>query len=93
MLTAQICPSASRLSANVSNTNAAIAALAVSGFGLRESNTASTLPASPAYPGAADITYSLDNLGIGTTFADACQQYQSTPAQRSTWGQVKSIYR
>jgi hypothetical protein len=84
---------ANELSSSVSNTNAAIAALAVSGFGLRESNVASTLPAVPAYSGTADITYSVDNLGVGTTFVDACQQYQSTPAQRSTWGQVKSIYR
>ena len=84
---------ASELSTSVSNTNTLITALAVSGFGLRESNTASTLPASPAYSGTADIQYSVDNLGVGTTFADACQQYLSTPATRSTWGRVKSIYR
>jgi len=84
---------ANELSASVTDVNAAIAAVAVQGFGLRESSTAATLPASPAYPGAINIQVSVDNLGVGTTFADACQQYQSTPATRSTWGQVKSIYR
>jgi len=81
------------LSASVTDTNGAIAAVAVQGFGLRQSSTASTLPATPAYPGSANIQVSVDNLGVGTTFADACQQYQSTPTQRSTWGMVKQIYR
>jgi hypothetical protein len=84
---------ANELSPSVTDVNAAIAAVAVQGFGLRESTTGATLPASPAYPGAINIQVSVDNLGVGTTFVDACQQYQSTPAQRSTWGQVKSIYR
>ncbi|MBI1798427.1 MAG: hypothetical protein HYR73_01935 [Candidatus Eisenbacteria bacterium] len=78
-------------STSVTNTNTAIAALAVSGFGLRESDAASTLPASPAYVGTASLMYSVDNLGVGTTFSDAC--YQVTPARSSTWGQVKTIYR
>jgi len=81
------------LSPSVTDLNAAATAVAVQGFGLRESGTASTIPASPAYPGTANIQVSVDNLGVGTTFADACQQYQSTPAQRSTWGMVKQIYR
>jgi len=80
------------LSPSVTDVNAAIAALAVQGFGLRESFSASTLPPPYTLSGTA-IQYSVDNLGIGTTFADACAQYQSTPAQRSTWGQVKMIYR
>jgi hypothetical protein len=79
-------------SASVTDVNVAIAALAVQGFGLRESFSASTLPPPYTTSGTA-IQYSVDNLGIGTTFADACAQYQSTPAQRSTWGYVKSIYR
>jgi hypothetical protein len=79
-------------SASVTDVNVAIASLAVQGFGLRESFTASTLPPPYTLSGTA-IQYSVDNLGIGTTFADACAQYQSTPAQRSTWGYVKSIYR
>ena len=81
------------LSPSVTDTNSGATAVAVQGFGLRESGTASTIPASPSYPGTANIQVSVDNLGVGTTFADACQQYQSTPAQRSTWGMVKQIYR
>jgi len=79
------------LSPSVTNTNAAIAALAVSGFGLRESNAASTLPASPPYTGTADWGYSVDNLGVGTTFAEACEIV--TPARPATWGSVKGLYR
>ncbi|MFI5279210.1 MAG: hypothetical protein ACHQU1_01845 [Gemmatimonadales bacterium] len=84
---------ATESSTSVTDTNPNIAALAVQGFGLRESGTASTLPPSPSYVGTADITYSLDNLGVGTTFDDACTQYRTTPTTKSTWGAVKSIYR
>jgi hypothetical protein len=76
---------------SVSNTNAAIAALAVSGFGLRQSNSASTLPASPAYVGTADWNWVVDNLGVGSSFTDACEI--PTPAQPTTWGQIKGTYR
>ena len=78
-------------SASVSNTNAAIAALAVSGFGLRQSTTASTLPPSPPYTGTADVTPSINNLGIANNFSDACDL--STPATPATWGAVKGMYR
>ncbi len=80
-------------STNVTDTNAAIAALVVSGFGLRQSGTASTLPPSPAYPGTVNRGYSLDNLGVGTSFDDACFPYRVTPASQSTWGHLKLIYR
>jgi hypothetical protein len=78
-------------STSVSITNTAAAAVAVSGFGLRQSNAASTLPPSPSYAGTADWNFSVDNLGVGTTFDDAC--FQVTPTNRSTWGQLKVIYR
>jgi len=81
------------LSANVTDTNGAIAAVAVQGFALRQSGTASTFPATQVFTGSTNIQVSVDNLGVGTTFTDACAQYQSTPTQRSTWGAVKSIYR
>jgi hypothetical protein len=86
---------ASESSTSVTDANSAIAALAVQGVGFRESTTASTLPSAQAalYAGTVNYIASVDNLGVGTSFADACQQYQSTPAQRSTWGQVKAIYR
>jgi hypothetical protein len=82
---------ATEASASISNTNAAIAALAVSGFGLRQSNAASTLPASPPYTGTADVNVSVDNLGVGTSFIDACEI--PTAAQPATWGSVKGLYR
>jgi hypothetical protein len=80
-----------QFSPSVTNANSTVAALAVSGFGLRQSNAASTLPASPPYAGTADWGFSVDNLGIGSTFDDAC--YQVTPTQRPTWGQIKTMYR
>lgn len=77
------------LSPSVTDTNGAIAALAVSGFGLRQTVTASTLPAE--FAGSADWTWAVDNLGVGTTFDDACSR--PTPTTKSTWGNVKAIYR
>ncbi len=76
-------------SPSVTDVNAAIAALAVQGFGLRQSNAASTLPAE--FAGAADWNWIVDNLGVGTTFDDACSR--PTPTRSTTWGSVKAIYR
>lgn len=76
---------------SVSITNTAVAALAVSTFALRQSVSSSTLPASPSYTGAVDWSFSVDNLGVGTTFDDAC--YQATPTHGKTWGQLKTLYR
>ena len=76
---------------SVTITNAAIASLAVSGFGLRQSNSASTLPTSPAYTGTGDWNWVVDNIGIGSTYLDACEV--PTPAQPATWGGIKGIYR
>lgn len=78
-------------STSVSITGTA-AAVAVSGFGLRQSASASTLPASPSYAGTADWGFSVDNVGVGTTFDDACAT-GVTPTNSSTWGRLKSIYR
>jgi len=82
---------ATEASPSVTNTNAAIAALAVSGFGLRQSTTASTLPASPPYSGTADANVLVDNLGVGVSMVDACEI--PTPAKPATWGSVKGLYR
>lgn len=78
-------------SASVTIVNAAVAALAVSGFGLRQSASASTLPTSPSYAGSTDWGFSVDNLGVGTSFEDAC--VIPTPAEPATWGGIKGIYR
>ena len=79
-------------SPSVTDTNPAVAALAVQGFGLRQSVSASTLPPSPAYVGTTDWIFQVDNLGVGTTFDDACFQL-ATPAKSATWGTVKTLYR
>lgn len=79
-------------SPSVTDVNTAIASLAVQGFGLRQSNSASALPPTPAYVGTADWNFSVDNLGVGTTFLDACIT-GPTPTRGATWGQVKAIYR
>lgn len=78
-------------SPSVTNTNAAATSIAISTIALRQSATAATLPASPAYVGTADWGFSVDNMGVGTTFDDAC--FQLTPSKASTWGRVKQLYR
>jgi len=82
---------ANQASPSVTDVNAAIASLAVSGFGLRQSNAASTLPPSPPYVGTGDPVWSVDDVGVGTTFADACGGV--TPTQGNTWGHIKTLYR
>jgi hypothetical protein len=53
----------------------------VSAFALRESNT-----------GTGTLwKASVDNVGVGTTFNDACTQI--TPTQSDTWGRLKMRYR
>lgn len=82
---------ANELSPSVTDTNAAAVAVAVQGFGLRQSATAATLPAAPPYAGTQDWGFIVDNLGVGTTFAEACEIV--TPTQPTTWGSVKGLYR
>jgi len=79
-------------STSVSIVNAAIPANAISTVALRQSASASTLPASPSYAGSTDWGFSVDNIGVGTTFDDACAS-GPTPTHKSTWGQLKTIYR
>lgn len=79
-------------STSVSITNAAIPALAVSTVALRQSASAATLPAAPAYVGTADWGFSMDNLGVGTTFDEACVA-GPTPTRSETWGRLKTLYR
>ena len=76
---------------SVSIANPAIAALAVSTFALRQSNSASALPPNPLYSGSADWNFSVDNLGVGTTFDEACSI--PTPTKPATWGALKGLYR
>lgn len=83
------------LSPSVTDSNPAVVALAVQGVGLRQSATASTFPAAQLaqYNGVDNISLSVDNLGVGTTFDDACLAYHTVPTRKTTWGAVKSIYR
>jgi hypothetical protein len=80
------------LSTSVSIVNAAIAALPVSTVILRQSATAATLPPTPVYTGTADWGFSVDNLGVGTTFNEACVA-GPTPTRVQTWGRLKALYR
>jgi len=83
---------ADELSPSVTNTTVAPpAAVAVQGFGLRQSATASTLPPVPSYAGTDDWSFVVDDLSVGTSFADACGG--ATPTHKTTWGELKSIYR
>ena len=82
---------ANEASPSVTDTNALASDVKVAGFGWRQSASSSTFPASPGYTGTADWGFNVDNLGVGNTFDEACQQI--TPTRSSTWGQVKSIYR
>jgi hypothetical protein len=80
-------------STNVTDTNVAIAALAVSGFGLRQSSTASAFITNAIFnAGTANWVYSVDDLGVGQSMADACGG-GVVPVDRSTWGTLKQIYR
>jgi len=81
------------LSTSVTDVNSGAAAVAISGIGIRQSNTPATLPPSPDFSGVTNAQYSMDNLGVGTTFDDACQQYHTVGSNHSTWGYVKSMYR
>lgn len=72
---------ANELSTNVSQAGGTTGFL-VSAFAFRESNTAGT---------GLLWKFSADNLGVGSSFDDAC--FQITPTRPSTWGQVKSHYR
>ena len=60
----------------------------LSTFAFRQSSSAPT--SCPA--GSFAWGYSADNLGVGTTFDDACN-FGPTPTEGKTWGQLKSIYR
>lgn len=78
----------SEASTSVTNTGT-LSAAAVTMVGLRQSSSAAV--SDNVTPGSAKWTFSVDNIGVGTSFVDACAQV--TPAQTSTWGRVKSMYR
>jgi len=79
-------------STSVTDVNATATAVALQGFGLRQSGTASTFPANAVFnAGTTNYVYSVDDLGVGTSMADACDFV--VPVDRSTWGTIKQIYR
>ena len=63
--------------------------VSISSFALRQTTTASAGPGVPV--ATINFGYSVDNLGVGTSFADACGQ--PVPTRSATWGQLKSLYR
>jgi hypothetical protein len=78
-------------SPSVTDVNAASTSQAISTVFIRQGG-GSTFPASPGYPGTTIWSYRVDNLGVGTTFLDACYN-GIVPVNGSTWGQLKSLYR
>lgn len=72
-----------------SNTSSsAITPIAVSAFALRQSSAQiSTNPAT----GVPNWKYVVDDLGVGTTFTDACNGVVAV--QQSNWTDMKSLYR
>ncbi len=81
----------SEASPSVTDVNTYYSSIAVSTFFLRQSASAATFPA-PGYPGTVDWGFSVDNVGVGTTFDEACVA-GPTPTNASTWGKLKSLYR
>jgi hypothetical protein len=75
-------------SPKITATGGPVGTVSLSAFALRQSNAAQT--GCPA--GSFAWGYSVDNLGVGTTFADACN-FGPTPTRNGTWGQLKTIYR
>lgn len=79
-------------SASVTDANSAAPSIPTSTFFLRQGGI-STIPTGQVYNNGTTIwNWLVDNLGVGTTFAEACYQ-APVDANRSTWGQMKSLYR
>ena len=76
--------------ASTSISQAGTLAVVMSAYALRQSSTAATVTTG-TLTGSVNWKYSVDQLGVGTTFGDACFQY--TPAKSSTWGRIKTVYR
>ncbi len=74
----------SELSPKISATGGTTGIL-VSSFALRQSSTLT-----PA--GSVTWKYNVDDVGVGTSFADACVS-GPTPTRGSTWGRLKTLYR
>ena len=77
-------------SASITNTNNSNPAVAVNTFFLRQ-GAASAFPA-PGYPGTGLWKWSVDNVGVGTTFDNACYS-APVPVKAATWGHLKALYR
>jgi len=78
---------ANELSTKITNT-ATAATGQMQKFAFRQSSS----PPTSCPSGNFDWKYTVDNLGVGTTFTDACNG-GPTPARQSTWGQLKVIYK
>jgi len=74
----------------VTNVNATNGGLAVSTFFLRQGSS-STFPA-PGFPGSTVWNWRVDDLGVGSVFAEACYT-APVPANGTSWGQLKTMYR
>jgi hypothetical protein len=82
---------ATETSPSVSNVRGDLGAVQVNTFFLRQSASQGTFP--PGSPtGTVDWSWRVDNVGVGTSFAEACYTVP-VPVNGSTWGQLKSLYR
>lgn len=66
-------------SASISGPETGAAGRGLAGFGFRQST--------------ANWGYIVDDLSVGTTFAETCGGSTPTPTTRATWGSLKSLYR
>lgn len=79
-------------STRVVDVNSTSTSFAVSTFFLRQGGL-STIPTGQVYNTGTTIwNWRVDNLGVGTTFAEACYA-APVSVNGSTWGKLKSLYR
>jgi hypothetical protein len=77
-------------SASVSNTNNSAAAVAVNTFFLRQGAASSLFP---AFPGTGLWKWTVDTVGVGPIWAEACYGSGPVAVAPTTWGAAKSLYR
>ncbi len=85
-------PSSQSITSTTTSAGPQVPRVAVSSFALRQSS--STAFTVTGVTGTVNTwTYQVDNLGIGTSFYDACMNTGVVPTPSTTWGQLKRTYR
>jgi len=78
-------------STSVTDAVASSTSLAAATFFLRQGASSSFYP-NGVYTGTDLWVWQVDNVGVGTTFGDACNE-GVTSTSNSTWGKLKALYR